>query len=90
MQNIERWAKLDEYDYEFIYGQSITGYWGITAVRIMVDGNSDSDITDIVSEITATDGFVYVEGHYFKIIEYTVIHELDEMQWYLDISVGEF
>lgn len=49
-------AKLDTYDYELLPG----------VIRISINGTTDPDIVDIMSEIQATDGRIYVEGYHYS------------------------
>lgn len=58
------YAKLDNYDYAFIYADN-----KIKQIVVYVGSNHDIDIADIASDITASDGNIYVEGHYFRLIE---------------------
>lgn len=55
------YAKLDIYDYDFRYNNG-----KIDLVLINVGSNHDVDIADIASEITSSDGNIYVEGNYLK------------------------
>lgn len=52
-------AKLDSYDYELLPG----------VIRININGPTDPDIVDIMSEIQATDGRIYVEGYHFSYLD---------------------
>lgn len=58
------YAKLDSYDYAFIYADN-----EIKQIVVYVGSKHDIDIADIASDITASDGNIYVEGHYFRFIE---------------------
>lgn len=76
-------AKLDSYDYELGFG----GKYGHMMIRIPVDGPEDITVADLSTSITASDGHIYVEGHYFGFDEMRV-HEING-QYYVDIHVHE-
>ena len=63
-------AKLDSYKYELLPG----------VIRISINGTRDPDIVDIMSEIQATDGRIYVEGyHYSYLNNYRLYPEFMEL-----------
>jgi hypothetical protein len=63
-------AKLDNYDYELLPG----------VIRISINGTTDPDIVDIMSEIQATDGRIYVEGYrYVYLDNYRLCSEYMEL-----------
>ncbi|MEG0239473.1 MAG: hypothetical protein RR643_04915 [Anaerorhabdus sp.] len=59
-----RYAKLDTYDYDLLMAGG-----SVYSIAIPVTSDTDVDITDISSEITANDGFIYVEDHYLTFIQ---------------------
>lgn len=67
MNKPERYAKLDNYDYTLFYEMEMDT---IVRIRIRIARENYVDIADINSEITACDGFIYVEGNYLKQIDY--------------------
>lgn len=56
-----RLAKLDSYNYwlDFEKGK-------LVRITVVVDRVSSVDVADIATEINASDGNIYVEGHYCK------------------------
>lgn len=58
------YAKLDSYDYKF---RRVDGK--IYAIVVYVDSLHDVEVADIASEITASEGNIYVEGNYFKLVQ---------------------
>ena len=52
-----RTVKLDKYDYELVWSMD-----SIVQVQIEVSSNSDWTIADIASQLTSTDGNIYVAG----------------------------
>lgn len=70
-------AKLDSYDY-FILP---------SVIQIMVDGNTDPALVDILSEVERANGNIFCEGRYFLMAGYE-IHHSNELT-YLDLKVTE-
>ena len=58
----ERYAKLDIYDYRVDALEM-----NYVDIVIEIDGTTDITIADIASDITASDGNIYVEGHYYTL-----------------------
>jgi hypothetical protein len=62
------WAKLDPYDYKIIHRGD-----GLDEIWIRVSSLDDAEVADLSTEITANDGNIYVEGHYYKLRDmYTI------------------
>lgn len=78
-----RYTKLDNYAYSLTFDS--TGR--VEYVVIVMDGINDVDIADVSSEITSTDGHIYVEGHYLKMIKMNVGRGPERT--YLTITVEE-
>lgn len=69
-------TKLDVYDYSILPG----------IIRIQITGGNDPSLVDILSELTWTDGRIYVEGMRFQYLdEYHI--EINEGESYIDLSV---
>lgn len=49
------WTKLDSYDYELFPG----------VISIKLTATNDPDLVDIMSEISRSNGHIYVEGRYY-------------------------
>ena len=64
MERPVRLTKLDMYDYELV--TDTDGL--VTNVIVYTDTSNDIVIADISSEITASEGHIYVEGHYMQLI----------------------
>ena len=64
MERPVRFTKLDMYDYELV--TDTDGL--VTNVIVYTDTSNDIIIADISSEITASEGHIYVEGHYMQLI----------------------
>ena len=64
MERPVRFTKLDMYDYELV--TDTDGL--VTNVIVYTDTSNDIVIADISSEITASEGHIYVEGHYMQLI----------------------
>lgn len=67
MQEPKVYCKLDMYDYQLVLADN-----EVTQVFLDMDSIHDIDIADIASEITASDGNIYVEGHYLEFIQMEV------------------
>lgn len=52
-------TKLDNYEYTMLPG----------IIRISIDGANDPDLVDILSEISRSDGNIYLDGMYFKYLD---------------------
>ena len=71
-------AKLDMYNYRLLPG----------TIRIHIEGTTDPDLVDILSEIEATDGRIYVEGYHFSYKDnYRLI--TDNGETYIELDVVE-
>ena len=64
MERPVRFTKLDMYDYELVTDADRS----VTNVIVYTDTSNDIIIADIASEITASEGYIYVEGHYMQLI----------------------
>lgn len=64
MERPVRFTKLDMYDYELVTDSDGL----VTNVIVYTDTSNDIVIADISSEITASEGYIYVEGHYMQLI----------------------
>ena len=64
MERPVRFTKLDMYDYELV--TDTDGL--VTNVIVYTDTSNDIIIADISSEITASEGYIYVEGYYMQLI----------------------
>lgn len=60
------WAKLDTYNY------TVKEVSGDTIVYVDVSGPTDVVISDIATDINASDNHVYLEGQYYLHIDSTV------------------
>lgn len=86
--NFTKLAKLDSYRYKLIYGETKAGYWGRVAIRIFIESIMDSDVADIVTEVTASDNYIYLEGRYYMMTDYEIGEQ--EGQHHMDILVEEY
>lgn len=68
METLQRYAKLDEYDYELIYKDG-----RVTAIHIPIKSLADVLAADVSSDIDVHNGFIYVEGHYLLCRSLTII-----------------
>lgn len=70
-----RYTKLDTYDYRIEHLQ-----YGDVDIVIQIDGPTDITIADIATELTASEGYIYVEGNYYRydtmLVEQTELHIL--------------
>lgn len=82
-KRVERYAKLDNYDYSLTKDSN----GKVEYVVIVVDSSVDVVIADISSEITGADGNIYVEGHYLKLVKMVVGRGPERT--YLTIEVEE-
>ena len=64
MERPVRFTKLDMYDYELVTDSDGL----VTNVIVYTDTSNDIVIADISSEITASEGYIYVEEHYMQLI----------------------
>ena len=68
-----KYAKLDLYDYRID-----TLEFDYIDIVIAITSSTDITIADIASDITASDGYIYVEGRYYKLevmhVEQTELH----------------
>ena len=75
-----RYTKLDTYDYRVEQLRH-----GNVDIVIQIDGPTDITIADIATELTASEGYIYVEGNYYQydtmIVEQTELHILS---WPID------
>lgn len=72
-------VKLDSYDYVVLPG----------IIKVKLDSSSDPTLVDIFSEISNSNGFIYVEGRYYGYLEkYDVVNI--EGIWWLDLNVVEW
>lgn len=55
-----RYTKLDMFDYE-VYTLELN----YVDIQIAIESTTDILIADIASEVTASDGHIYVEGNYY-------------------------
>ena len=62
-----RYTKLDMLDYH-IYTLELD----YVDIQIMIQGTTDVIIADIASELTASDGHIYLEGGYYKFTQMRV------------------
>lgn len=67
------YAKLDAYNYKF---RKVDGK--IYAIIIYVDSVNDVDIADIASESNVNGGNLYVEGHYFQLLNMKTVNDSDK------------
>ena len=72
-------VKLDSYDYIVHPG----------TIKIRLDSSSDPTLVDIFSEISNSNGFIYVENKYYGYLDKYNIVEIDKI-WWLDLSVMEW
>lgn len=68
-----KYAKLDLYDYRID-----TLEFDYIDIVIAITSSTDITIADIASDITASDGYIYVEGGYYKLevmhVDQTELH----------------
>lgn len=67
-------TKLDAYNYEILPG----------VIRIRIEGTNDPDIVDIMSEISRSDGKIYVEGY-----RYSYLNTYRLLPSYMELDVVE-
>mgnify|MGYP006355747037 CR=1 FL=1 len=71
-------TKLDVYDYTILPG----------IIRIHINGTNDPVLVDIMSEITHTNGHIYVEDLYYTYLDrYEVFN--NGIESYIDLAVVE-
>lgn len=71
-------TKLDAYDYQILPG----------VVRVRVDSTHDPTLVDILSELERSNGYLYVEGHYYLNYDYAVVTERHPNgETFLDLKV---
>ena len=63
-----RYTKLDAYDY-FVMPIEMD----YVDIQIRIDGNTDVTIADIASELTVSDGNIYLEGYYYTLDDIQII-----------------
>lgn len=68
-------TKLDAYDSEIVPG----------AIRIAISGTNDPDIVDIMSELHASNGKIYIDGQYYQYLDYS-FHKSSTHQ-YMELKV---
>lgn len=73
-----RTVKLDKYDYELVWSMD-----SIVQVQIEVSSNSDWTIADIASQLTSTDGNIYVDGHRLVMVNNFTSKDSFGQWWYI-------
>lgn len=61
------WTPLDMYDYTLTELPN-----DLFSIEIPVSTIRDLEVADISTEVTGTDGYIYLEGHYMKLIRIKV------------------
>lgn len=69
-------AKLDTFDYTILPG----------VIRFSMLGMSDPSMVDILSEIENSSNVIFIEGHFYEYLDYSVVEDKDGV--YLELKVA--
>lgn len=73
--NIERTTKLDMYDYDVIENNGET-----LVIRVLFQRHNSVALADLVTELNATDMFIYASGKYFKVLDISSHNDIQSDQ----------